>query len=130
MKYYRRKPIYIFLWLISGTLFFISAVLQFQMKNYNLGLLQILVALLSLFDAYVYSRPYLGLGEGKLILNNGLIRNEIALGNITLLNENKKRLVITYNNNLKTKKRKIELSILREKDKEEFLSHFKSDLGK
>jgi hypothetical protein len=127
MKYYKRKKIYSYLWLISGLLFFVSAILQFKMGDFKLGLLQTFVSFLSILDAYIYGKPYLGLGEGKLVFNNGLTNKEISLRNITSLVENKKRLIIFYNQNTKIKKIKIEVSALIEK--EEFIFHIKSELA-
>ena len=118
------------LFLFSGVMILFSGLLQLTMENNSAGIFQILVALLFAYDAYVYIRPYLGLGEGKLIVNNGLLKQEIILlKDVTSIDEKKRKLIITYSQGPTTKTLKILLSQLRERDKEQFMENLKSKLG-
>ena len=118
------------LFLFSGLMILFSGLLQLTMDNNSAGIFQILVALLFAYDAYVYIRPYLGLGEGKLIVNNGLLKKEIILlKDVTSIDEKNRKLIITFNQGPSTKKLKILLSHLKEHDKEQFIEDLKLILG-
>ena len=118
------------LFLFSGVMILFSGLLQLTMENNSAGIFQILVALLFAYDAYVYIRPYLGLGEGKLIVNNGLLKQEIILlKDVTSIDEKNKKLIITFNQGTSTKKLKLLLSHLKAHDKEQFIEDLKSKLG-
>lgn len=130
MKYYERRLVWSMLWLVGGLFFFLQGILQFQRRYYGLALLPVFVALLFLFDAYIYRRPYLGLGEGKIVINNGLIRKEVMLADITMLNQTGKSLDLTYNQGSLLKKQKIELTMLKKSDREEFVRDLHLALGK
>lgn len=130
MKNYKRPLIYPIMWVVAGLLFFLSALLQLKMGNSDAVLLNIGVTLLFLFDAYIYGRPYLGLGEGKLVVNNGLRRRLIAIENITSVNQSGKHLLLTYVQGSATKKQKIVLSMLNRLDKQEFINDIHSLSGK
>jgi len=87
-----------------------------------------LVALVFLFDAYVYNRPYLGLGEEKLVVNNGRSKLEILLIDVISISEKNKRLIITFRQGSATMNLKLVLSQLRKNDKEQFINDLKSKL--
>ena len=130
MRYFKRKAIMAILFLFSGVMILFSGLLQLTMDNNSAGIFQILVALLFAYDAYVYIRPYLGLGEGKLIVNNGLLKKEIILlKDVTSIDEKNRKLIITFNQGPSTKKLKILLSYLKEHDKEQFIEDLKLILG-
>ena len=99
------------------------------MKNYSGAMFQILVAFLFAFDAYIYKRPYLGIDERKLIVNNGLSKIEILLKDITSIDEKNKKLIITYIQGPSTMKIKILQSHLKNQDKEQLVKDLKSKLG-
>ena len=117
------------LFLISGVIVLLSGLLQLKMNNYNSGMFQILVALLFAFDAHVYKRPYMGLGKGILIINNGFSKIKIELKDVTSIDEENKKLVITYCRGSSTMKLKILLSHLKNPDKEQLIKDLKLKLG-
>ena len=130
MRYFKRKAIMSIIFLFSSVMILFSGLLQLTMDNNSAAIFQILVAFLFAFDAYVYIRPYLGLDEGKIIVNNGLLKKEIILlKDVTSIDEKKKKLIITYSQGPSTKKLKILLSHLKEHDKEQFIEDLKSKLG-
>lgn len=130
VTYYQRKVTSAILFLISGVLFLFSSVLSFLMGNNTTALFQLLVFILFTFDAYIYRRPYVGLGEGKLIINNGLLKKEILLTNVTSTVETKKKLKLTYIRGSMTKKSTILLSMLKPKHREDFLTELQLQLKK
>jgi hypothetical protein len=114
----------------SGIMILFSGLLQLTVHNYNAAFFQILVALLFAFDAYVYIRPYLGLDEGKLIVNYGLLKKEIILLNdVTSIDERNKKLTISYSQGSTKKNIKILLLHLKKDDKEQFVKDLNSKLG-
>ena len=118
------------IFLFSSVMILFSGLLQLMMDNNSAAIFQILVAFLFVYDAYIYIRPYLGLDEEKIIVNNGLLKKEIILlKDVTSIDEKKKKLIITYSQGPTTKTLKILLSQLRERDKEQFMENFKSKLG-
>ncbi|MDR3586261.1 MAG: hypothetical protein P4L59_13215 [Desulfosporosinus sp.] len=129
MRYYARKAIMAILFLFSGGLVLVSGLIQLKMNNYSSGMFQILVAMLFAFDAHVYNRPYLGLDEKKLMINNGFARIEILLKDVTSIDEKDKRLIITYSRGSSVMKLKLLLSHLKKHDKEEFIKDLKLKLG-
>ena len=112
------------LFLFSGVMILFSGVLQITMNNYGMAIFQILVALLFAYDAYVYKRPYLGLDEEKLIINNGFSKIKILLKDVTSIDEKNKKLIITYTQGPSTMKLKILLSHLKKQHKEQFIKAF------
>lgn len=129
MRYFKRKAILSILFLFCGVVVLISGLLKLTMNNYSAATFQILVALFFAFDAYVYKKPYLGLDEGKLIVNVGRSKIEVLLKDITSVNQKDKRLTIIYSQGSSTMKLKILLSHLKKHDKEQFIKDLKSKLG-
>ena len=129
MKYYERRLVFSILFLLSGLLFLLSSIFQFRMGNYGLASLQLFATILFLFDVYIYRKPYLGLGEGKIVIYSGLKRKEIILEDITLSDQTNKHLTLTYNLGLHIRTQKIELSILKEHDRAQFVTDLHSALG-
>ena len=117
------------LFLFSGVMVLISGLFQLATNNYSAAIFQILVALLFAFDAYVYKRPYLGLDEEKLIVNNGRSKIEILLKDIISLDGKNKKLLITFIQGSSKMKLKILLSQLKKNDREQFIVDLKSKLG-
>lgn len=117
------------LFLFSGAIVLFSGLLQLSMNNYSFGIFQILVALLFAFDAFVYKRPYLGLDEGELIVNNGLTKIKILLKDVISVDEGNKKVIITYSQGPSKMKLKILLSHLKKHDKEQFIKDLKLKLG-
>ena len=126
MRYFERKAIMSILFLFSGVMVLFSGLIQLTMNNYGAAIFQILVALFFAFDAYAYKRPYLGLDEEKLIVNNGRSKIEILLKDITSIDEGNKKLIITSSQGSLTMKLKISLSQLKKHDKEQFIKDLKS----
>jgi len=84
-----------------------------------------------MYNAYIYRKTYLGLGEGKIILNTSLIiRTVIILANITSLEQTKTKLRLTYDEGPWSNKQKIKLSVLEDLDRDEFLRDLHLELGK
>lgn len=129
MKYYKRKAIMSFVFLFCGIMVLFSGLLRLTTHNYIAAIFQILVALVFIFDAYVYKRPYLGLGEEKLVVNNGNSKLEILLKDIISIDEKNKRLIVTFSQGSATMKLKLILSHLRENDKAQFIVDLKSKQG-
>lgn len=130
MRYFERKPIMVIIFLFSAAMILFSGVLQITMNNnYGMAIFQILVALLFAYDAYVYKRPYLGLDEEKLIINNGLVKKEIFLKDVITIDDRNKKLTITYSQGSSKMKLRILLSQLKKYDKEEFIKDLKSKQG-
>lgn len=119
------------LFLFCGAMILFSGLLQLMLNKS--AIFQILVALLFVYDACIYLRPYLGLDEEKLIVNYGLLNKEkILLKDISSIDEKNKKLIITFNSSSSTKKLKILLSHLKEHDKDQFVKDLKlklRDLG-
>lgn len=127
MKSYKRKPIMSILFLFTALLLLLSGVLQIAAGNGSASIFQILVALLFIYDAYLYMRPYLGMDEEKLYVNNGLVKKEtIPLKEITSLEASSKKLILTYKQGSMTRRVNILLSHLRQQDRERFLNELKS----
>jgi len=99
-----------------------------SLGNYFIAALQAIVVIVALFDAYLYRKPYLGLSEGKLIINNGLAKKVILLKDVTSLEQTEKQLKLTYNEGPSAKQQKIQLPMLKDIDKEEFLQDIKPSL--
>lgn len=130
MKYYQGRLVWSIMWLVSGLLWFLLGISQFKMGN-NGFWLDVLVALLSLFNAYYIRNRYLGLGEGKLVVNTScIIRTVIMLANITSSEETGKKLRLIYNEGSRSMNYKIKLSMLKDMDREEFLRDLHSELSK
>lgn len=129
VKYFKRKMIMSILFLFSGIIILFSGLLQLAVNNQGAAFFQILVALLFILDAYVYYRPYLGLDEGKLIVNNSLVKKEILLKDITSINERNRKLTVTYNQGTSKLRLNILLSHLKKHDYEQFMKELKSKLG-
>lgn len=128
VKYYQCRLVWSILWIVVGLLWFLQGIFQFY-KGYYAALAYIFIALLSLYNAYIYRRTYLGLGEGKIILNSSfLIRTVIILANITSLEQTGKQLRLTYNEGPRSNKQKIKLSLLEDLDREEFVRDLNSEL--
>ena len=117
------------LFLFSGVIVLISGLLQLKMNNYSSGIFQLLATLFFGFDAYVYNRPYLGLDDEKLIINNGFSKVEILLKDVISIDESNKKLIITFNQGPSKMKLKILLSHLKKHDQEQFIKDLKSKLG-
>jgi hypothetical protein len=130
VKYYQRKLVWSISWLAGGFLFFLQGMFRFQIGDFGFGFFLVFVALIFLIDAYIYRRPYLGLGEGKLVIYLGLRSKEIMLADITMSDYIGKNIVLTYNQGSSTKKQKIELTTLRESDREGFIRDLNLELGK
>ena len=131
MKYYRGRLIWSILWLVIGLLWFLQGIPQFKMGQYGFALWYSFITLLSMYNAYIYRKTYLGLGEGKIILNTSLIiRTVIILANITSLEQTKTKLRLTYDEGPWSNKQKIKLSVLEDLDRDEFLRDLHLELGK
>ncbi|MHB1420068.1 MAG: PH domain-containing protein [Bacillota bacterium] len=130
MKYYQRKLAMANVLLILSVLMFLSSILQFYTAAYATGVLQIFVSVLSFINYRFYRKPYLGIGEGKILINYGLRKKEILLKDITSLNESTKHMVINYNQGSSVKKFVIIVPILKDKDKEMFLRDIRRQLQK
>ncbi|MDR3539632.1 MAG: PH domain-containing protein [Desulfosporosinus sp.] len=128
MKYFKRKVTMFILFLFCGVIVLLSGLLQLKMNNQSSGIFQIFVALLFAFDAYVYKRPYLALGEGKLNINNGFSKTEILLKDITSIDKKNKKLIITFNRGSSTMKLNILLSHLKNHDQEQLIKDLKLEL--
>jgi len=128
LKYFKRKAIMSIVFLFCGVMVLFSGLLRLTLHNYFSAIFQILVALVFLFDAYVYNRPYLGLGEEKLVVNNGRSKLEILLIDVISISEKNKRLIITFRQGSATMNLKLVLSQLRKNDKEQFINDLKSKL--
>lgn len=126
MRYYRRKAILPILFLFVGVIILFTGILQIIMKNNRFAIYQIGVALLFVYDAYVFNRPYLGLNEGQLTVQNGLSKIVIPLNDITSIDESNKKLFITFNQGAGKMKLRILLSQLKAQDKEQFIIDVKS----
>ncbi|WP_407311244.1 EbsA family protein [Desulfosporosinus sp. SB140] len=129
MKYFKRKTIMSILFLFSGIIIFFSGSLQLMMNNSGSAFFLILVALLFVFDAYIYKKPYLGLDEEKLVVNNSLLKKEIFLKDLTSISEKNNKLSIRYTQGPLTQTINILLSHLKKHDQEQFLKELKSRLG-
>lgn len=128
MKYYKRKVIMPILFLFSGILVLISALLQFKVNNYSAAAFQLLVAVLFVFDAYVYIKPYLGMNEEKLMINTGFLKKEILLSDVISIDVGNRKLVLTFRQGSSTLKLNLLLSHLKKSDKEQFIGDLKSKL--
>ncbi|SPF31935.1 conserved exported hypothetical protein [Candidatus Desulfosporosinus infrequens] len=129
MRYYKRKVITYILFLFCGVIVLLSGLIQLKTNNYSSGIFQMGVALLFAFDAYVYKKPYLGLSKEKLMINNGFSKIEILLKDVNLIEEENKKLIITYSRGPSTMKLKILLSHLQNPDKEQLIIDLKNELG-
>ena len=131
MKYYQGRLVWSIIWIVAGLLWFLQGVFQLQKGYYGFALAYVFITLLSLYNAYIYRTTYLGLGEGKIILNSSfVIRTVIIIGNITSLEQTGKKLRLTYNEGPLSKNQKIKLAILNDLDREEFLRDLHLQLGK
>jgi hypothetical protein len=117
------------LFLFAGIMFLFSSSLQLFMGNYSIGIINLFVALIFAFDAYIYRKPYLGLDEMKLIVNNGIVKKETLFKDVDLVDWQNKKIIITYKKDSAPKRVKILLSQLKEHDREQFLDDLKSKLG-
>ena len=96
MKYYQGRLMWSVLWLVIGLLWFLQGIFQFQMAYYEFALGYIFFTLLALLNANIYRNKYLGMGEGKLVVNSScIIRTVIMLENITLAEQTEKQLRLT-----------------------------------
>ncbi|SPF32481.1 conserved hypothetical protein [Candidatus Desulfosporosinus infrequens] len=130
MKYYQGRLVWSIMWLVSGSLWLLQGISQFEMGN-NGFWLDVLVALLSLFNAYYIRNRYIALGEGKLVVNSScIIKTVIMLANITSSEQTGKKLRLTYNEGSRLMNQKVKLSILKDLDREEFLRDLHSELSK
>jgi len=131
VKYYQGRVVWSIIWIVLGLLWLFQGILQFQKGYYGFALAYVFIALLALYNAYIYRRTYLGLGDGKIILNSSfIIRIVIILANITSLEQTGKKLRLTYNEGSRSMKQKIKLSMLEDLDREEFLRDLNSALSK
>lgn len=125
MRYYKRKAILPILFLFLGVLILFTGLFQLKMNNNKFAIYQIFVALLFVYDAYVFNKPYLGLDEGRLIINSGLSKLVIPLKDVTSIEEGNKKLFIMYNQGSTKMRLKIMLSQLSSQDKEQFIKDVK-----
>ena len=131
MKYYQGRLVWSIVWLVTGLLWFLQGVFQFQKGYYGFALAYVFITLLSLYNAYISRRTYLGLDEGKLVVNSScIIRTVIILANITSIEETGKKLRLTYNEGPRSNRQKIKLSVLGGPDREEFVRDLHSELCK
>ncbi len=130
MRYFKRKGIRPILFLICSLFVLSAGIVQLLVSNYTAAVFLIIVALILLYDASVYKRPYLGLSEEKLLINNGYEKIEILLTDITSLSEEGSSLIVRFrqaSSSMKMKAR-ISLTTLNNDDSEEFLNDLKSKL--
>jgi hypothetical protein len=107
-----------------------SGLLQLSLNHGSAAIFQILVALLFVYDAYIYMRPYIALSDEKLIVNNGLTKKEIIpLKDIISLDEKNRRLIVTFKQGSSARQLRILLSHLKERDKELFMKELKAMNG-
>lgn len=130
LKYYKRKGIKPILFLICSLFVLSAGIVQLILSNYTAAVFLILVALILLYDASVYKRPYLGLSDEKLLINNGHEKIEILLTDINSLSEDGNGLIVRFREASTSRKMKarITLSLLKNDDSEQFLNDLKSKL--
>ena len=116
------------LFLFSGILVLFSALLQFKVNNYSAAAFQLLVALLFVFDAYVYIKPYVGMNDEKLVINTGFLKKEILLSNVISINVGKKKLILTFRQGYSAVKLNLLLSHLKKSDKAQFINDLNLNL--
>lgn len=91
--------------LIAAVLFSAASVINFLNKSYTGAILMIILASLWLASYYLNQRPYLSLGEGKMILGRGLYKPKefllsdlqiikIDKGSVTFLHQGKEQFSI------------------------------------
>ncbi|MDQ7092505.1 hypothetical protein REC12_02755 [Desulfosporosinus sp. PR] len=129
MKYFKRKSIMSVLFLFSGIMILLVALLQLMVKNSGAAFFLILVALMFVVDAYIYHKPYLGLDEERLVVNNSLAAKEIFLKDLTSVHEKNNRLTLAYTYSSAPLTLNILLSHLQQHDKEQFMKELRSKLG-
>jgi len=131
VKYYQGRLVWSIIWIVLGLLWFLQGIFQFQKDYYGFAYAYIFIALLALYNAYIYRRTYLGLGDGKIILNSSfIIRTVIILANITSLEQTGKQLRLTFNEGSRSMNQKIKLSMLKDLDREEFVRDLHAVLSK
>ena len=128
MAKYERKPIMAVAFLLSGIMVLISVFVQLTLKNYFPAGFQFLVALMFLFDAYVYNKPYVSMDEEKLIVINGFVKTIILFKDITEIDEKNNKLMITYKRGSYAMRLRVVLSQLKKQDRDSFLKDLKSKL--
>jgi len=129
LKYFKRKGIMSGVFWFSAAMVLVADLFQLMAKNYSVAGFLLLVALLFVFDAYTYSRPYLGLDESKLIINNGLSKIAILFKDVTSIDDGNNKFAIIYTQGSSTRKLKLLLSHLKKQDKEQFIKDLKAKLG-
>jgi len=131
VQYYQGRLIWSIMWIVAGLLWFFQSIFQFRKGYYGFALAYVFITLLSLYNAYIYRKTYLGVGEGKIILNSSfIIRTVIIIANITSLEQTGKQLRLTYNEGSLSNKQKIKLSVLEDLAREEFVRDLHSELCK
>ncbi|MHB1420070.1 MAG: hypothetical protein ACYCX4_10910 [Bacillota bacterium] len=116
MKQYQRKSTRAGTFIFLGIMISISGGSLISMAVYNTGLIQLLAGVIIAIHGLTLRKPYLELGQGKLLINNGLVKKAIMLKNITSLNKSNDQLVITYNKGASIRKYQIALFLLKDKD--------------
>ncbi|MHB1127884.1 MAG: hypothetical protein ACYC2T_13190 [Bacillota bacterium] len=129
MKQYQRKSTRSGTFIFLGIMISISGGSLISITAFNTGLVQLLAGLLLIFHGLLLRKPYIELGEGKLLINNGFLKKAIMLKDISSLNKSHNQLVITYNHGSSIRKHQIPLFVFKDKESGKFEKDLRSLSG-
>ena len=120
MKTYKKSTIWP---LVAAFLFSAASVVDFLIKSYGAAILMIILASLWLASYYLNMRPYLTLGEGKMILGRGLYKpKEFLLSELKIVKIDKGSVTFLYQGQ---EQFGVLLTVMSKKTTAEFLSDLK-----
>ncbi|ATW23696.1 hypothetical protein [Candidatus Formimonas warabiya] len=115
--------------LVLSILFFIGTIINFLIRSYTMAGILLILGILWFVGYMINQRPYLTLGEGKLIVSRGIMQpREYDLSKITVAKTEKGYMQLIYGPKSAEEKLNIVLSAMGSKVGQQFLEDFNRSL--